>query len=85
MSNDNKNDVLIVADVSYLSYFILFGSVTYFQAHHEVEAAQWIKPIDECDQENLPNLLNCETYKGILKQFVMTRLEKLETIARQNF
>lgn len=29
-SDDNKNDVLIVTDVSYLSYFILFGSVTYF-------------------------------------------------------
>ena len=84
-SDDNKNDVLIVTDVSYLSYFILFGSVTYFQAHHEREASQWIKPLDECDQENLPNLLNCETYKGILKQFVMSRLEKIESIARQNF
>lgn len=85
MNMSNTTDFLVVTDVSYVSYFILFGSVTFFQSHYPEEAAYWIKPVDECDQNNLPNLLNCDTYKKILKDFTMSRLERIDDIAKQNF
>ena len=56
-----------------------------FVENHQDEAKLWIKPIEECDQDNLPNLLNCDLYKKILKKFVMRRLESVDNIARENF
>ena len=79
------NKFLIVIDGSYFSYTALFGATKEFTEKHPDEAILWIKPIDECDQNNLPNLLNCDTYKKILKKFVMRRLESIDNIAKENF
>lgn len=76
---------LIVIDASYFEYTALFGSVREFCELHPDEANAWIKPVEECDQDNLPNLLNCDLYKKILKKFVMRRLEAVDSIAKENF
>lgn len=84
MENDQKK-FLICIDGSYMLYTILFGSVRDFIENHADEAKLWIKPVDECDQSNLPDILNCDLYKKLLKKFVMKRLESVDSIARDNF
>lgn len=83
--NDKKDRFLEVVDGSYFSYFVLFGSVSEFQKRMPDVASTWIKPPEEVDQSNLPNLLNCEEFKKVLKQFTMKRLETIDRIARENF
>ena len=85
MEDKEQKKFLIVIDGSYFQYTALFGSVRDFMENHVDESSHWIKPIDECDQNNLPNLLNCDVYKKILKKFVMKRLESVDYIAKENF
>lgn len=84
MENEQKK-FLIVIDSSYMLYTILFGAVREFTEKHPNEASQWIKPVEECDQDNLPNILNCDMFKSILKKFTMRRLESVDEIAKSNF
>ena len=81
----NTNDFLCVIDASYFRYFIAFGAVSKFQKDFPEEASVWIKPPEECDQNNLPNLLNCDTFKRILVKQTMKRLETIDYIAKANF
>ena len=83
--NDKKDRFLEVVDGSYFSYFVLFGEVSEFQKRMPDVAATWIKPPEEVDQAHLPDLLNCEEFKKILKQFTMKRLETVDWIAKENF
>ena len=76
---------LICVDGSYFAYTALFGSVRDFIENYSDESKLWIKPVEECDQDNLPNLLNCDLYKKLLKKFVMRRLESVDNIAKDNF
>ena len=76
---------LICIDASYFCYTCLFGSSRDFIENYSDEAKLWIKPIEECDQSNLPNILNCDLYKKLLKKFVMRRLESVDNIAKENF
>lgn len=76
---------LIVIDGSYFNYVNLFASTKTFTERYPEDAATWIKPADECDQKNLPNLLNCDNYKKCLKQQVMWKLESVEEVAKANF
>lgn len=82
---EKKNKFLCLIDNSYFKYFIIFGSTSDFQRNYPDEASLWIKPADETDQDNLPNLLNSQVYRRILKQYLMRRLETIESIVRQNF
>lgn len=83
--DDKKDRFLEIIDGSYFGYFVLFGAVSEFQKRMPDVASIWIKPPQEVDQSNLPDLLNCEEFKKILKQFVMKRLETIDWIARENF
>lgn len=80
-----KRRFLCLVDNSYLQYFCIFGSAAEFQRSCPDEAALWIKPAGECDQDNLPNILNCQAYRRILKNYVMRRLDALEGIVKANF
>lgn len=68
-----------------MCYTCLFGAARDFTENYADEAALWVKPAEETDQDNLPNLLNCDLYKKLLKKFVMRRLESIDNIARENF
>lgn len=83
--DEKKDRFLEIIDGSYFGYFVLFGAVSEFQKRMPDVASTWIKPPQDVDQGNLPNLLNCEEFKKILKQFVMKRLETIDWIARENF
>jgi len=82
---DNEKKFLIVVDGSYFEYVNLFASVKTFTEKYPEDAAVWIKPAEECDQKNLPNLLNCDNYKTCLKKQVMWKLESVEEVAKANF
>lgn len=80
-----KRRFLCLCDASYIQYFMIFGSVSEFQKKYPDEAGVWLKPAAECDQDNLPNILNCQTYRRVLKNYVMKRLETIDGIVRANF
>jgi len=80
-----KRKFLILVDNSYLTYFCIFGSVNEFEKRYSSIAAEWLKPVDECDQDNLPDLLGCNEYRKVLRSYVMNKLQALEDIARANF
>ena len=80
-----RKKFLCLADNSYVMYFCIFGSVAEFQKSCPDEASVWIKPAEDCDQNNLPNILNCQTYRRILKNYVMKRLDTIDGIVKANF
>lgn len=80
-----KNKMLVCIDASYWMYYTVFGSISEFQKKSPSEAAYWIKPAEEVDQKNLPDLLGCDTYKRILKKFVMKRCETIDWHLRGHF
>lgn len=80
-----KNKMLVCIDASYWMYYTVFGSISEFQKKSPSEAAYWIKPAKEVDQKNLPDLLGCDTYKRILKKFVMKRCETIDWHLRGHF
>lgn len=82
---EDNNKILVCIDGSYWLYFTVFGAVAEFQRSEPSLASIWIKPVEECDQSNLPNLLNCEEFKVILKKMTMKRLETVEWIVKSNF
>ena len=82
---DNSNNILVICDLSYFLYFVIFGSTSFFQKKYPQEAAYWIKPVEEVDQKNLPNLLNCENFKKVLKRYVMKRLETIDQLTKANY
>ena len=85
MEDNIHKKFLVVIDGSYFEYVNLFASVKTFTEKYPEDASYWIKPIDECDQKNLPNILNCDTYKKCLKQQVMWKLESVEDVVKSNF
>lgn len=76
---------LVACDCSYFYYWTLYGCLKEWQTKFPDDAAYWIKPPEETDQENLPDLLGCESFKRVLKLFVMKRLESVEYYAKRNF
>ena len=54
---------LILVDCSYWMYHTIYGAITTFQNDYPTEASHWLKPIEETDQDNLPDLLNCDLFK----------------------
>lgn len=76
---------IVVIDCSYFYYWTLFGALKEWQTRCPQDAAYWVKPPEETDQEHLPDLLGCESFKRVLKVFVMKRLESVEHYARQCF
>lgn len=80
-----KSKALVCVDASYWQYFTMYGAVSEFKKNNRGEAELWLKPAKETDQSNLPNLLNCESFKRILKKFVMKRCETLDWLLRSNF
>ena len=85
MEDKMQKKILVVIDGSYFEYVNLFASVKTFTEKYPEDASYWIKPADECDQKNLPNILNCGTYKKCLKQQVMWKLENVEDVVKSNF
>lgn len=81
---ENSN-IMVVIDGSYFIYYTLFGAETEFEKQFPDEYKSLIKPAKETDQDNLPNLLNSENYKIVLKRMTIKRLSTIDWILKQNF
>lgn len=80
-----KQKFLCLVDQSYWLYYTIFGAISEFTRKAPQEAAHWIKPADEVDQANLPDLTACARFTQILRKFVMKRLETIDWLTKQNF
>lgn len=80
-----KSKALVIVDFSYWTYYTIYGAIYEFQKKARDEYDYWLKPAKETDQTNLPNLLNCDTFKRILKKFVMKRCETIDWQLKGHF
>lgn len=83
--NENLNKILVVIDGSYFLYFTCFAAVSEFQKKDPLEAQHWIKDAEDVDQNNLPNLISCESFKRILKRVTMRKCETLDYYLKGHF
>ncbi len=82
---DKQEKFLILVDQSYFLYYTIFGAISEFSRKQPQLAAHWIKPADEVDQENLPDLTACQEFTKILRKFVMKRFETIDWLTKRNF
>ena len=82
-----NNKFLVVIDASYLIYYSLFSAVNKWMNNDAThfEAAAVIKPPNETDQSNLPNLLLYSSFKEILKKSVMNRFGMVDQVLKSNY
>lgn len=80
-----RSKALVMVDASYWMYYTVFGAVAEFKKKAPEEASCWLKPAEEVDQTCLPDLLGCETFKRILKLFVMKRCETIDWHLKGHF
>lgn len=78
-----QNKVLVVIDGSYFTYYSIFSAVNKYSKKHALEWKSMIKPPEETDQENLPNLLISQTFINFLKKAVMQRCEVVDWILQK--
>ena len=71
------NKILILVDTSYWLYYTIFGAISLFMKNEKELASIWLKPADEVDQHNLPDLTNCLEFMKILRKHVMSKLESI--------
>lgn len=80
-----KDTLFIVVDFSAWLYITILGAFNTWKRNYRDEYNYLIKPEDETDQHNLPNLIvSSNTFKGVLKQTVMKNLEKINFITERN-
>jgi 5'-3' exonuclease len=80
-----KNKMLVICDASYWWYVVLWGAIAEFYKKHPSDANYWLKPAEETDQNNLPDILGCDSFKRILKKFVMKRCETIDWHLKGHF
>ena len=80
-----RSKALVIVDASYFMYYLVYGAVAEFKKKASREASTLIRPAEETDQKNLPDLLVSDTFKRILKKFVMKRCETIDWQLRGHF
>lgn len=83
--NRQQDKFLILVDQSYFLYYTIFGAISEFSSKHPQLSAHWIKPAEEVDQKNLPDLTACLEFTKILRKFVMKRFETIDWLTKRNF
>ena len=83
--NRQQDKFLILVDQSYFLYYTIFGAISEFSSKYPQLAAHWIKPAEEVDQANLPDLTACSEFTKILRKFVMKRFETIDWLTKRNF
>ena len=80
----NRNKVLVVVDFSAWLYMTIFNAFNSWAKKYRLEFRSMVKPPEETDQENIPNLLISDTFKKELKTSVMKKLHSIDWILRRN-
>lgn len=79
-----NNNVLVVVDFSAWLYMTIFNAMNSWSKKNKAEFNSLVKPPEETDQENIPNLLVSETFKRELKNSVMKKLHSIDWILKRN-
>ena len=77
--------ILVLIDYSYFQYYVIFSAFNKWMKNNKAEAETMIKPANETDQFNLPNLLISDSFKRELKLTFIKSCEALNYILRSNF
>lgn len=77
--------ILVLIDYSYFQYYTIFSAFNKWSKSSKFEAESMVKPAEETDQSNLPNLLVSDTFKRELKRAFIKRCEVVDYILRRNF
>lgn len=77
-----EGKILVVCDLSNFCYASIFSAVAKWQ--EKSDYASILKPAEETDQDDLPNLIAYPDFKKILHKNVQSRLETLDWIVRSN-
>ena len=80
----NNNNVLVVVDFSAWLYMTIFNAMNSWSKKNKAEFNSLVKPPEETDQDNIPNLLVSETFKRELKNSVMKKLHSIDWILKRN-
>lgn len=80
----NNNNVLVVVDFSAWLYMTIFNAMNNWSKKNKAEFNSLVKPPEETDQDNIPNLLVLETFKRELKNSVMKKLHSIDWILKRN-
>lgn len=83
MSNDSNN-VLVVVDLSAWLYMTVYNAFNSWSKKYKLEFSSMIKPAEETDQDNIPNLLVSESFKKELKNSTMKKLSSIDWILKRN-
>ena len=80
----SNNNVLVVVDFSAWLYMTIFNAMNNWSKKNKAECNSLVKPAEETDQDNIPNLLVSETFKRELKTSVMKKLQSIDWILKRN-
>ena len=82
--SDKLNRILVAADCSNFEYVCINSALKYWKDKYSEEYSFTLKPAEETDQDNLPNLLNSDTFRRVLSKNVQMKLEGLIWIVKNN-
>ena len=77
---DGQGKILCVIDGSYMEYYTIFSAVRKFQTLYPDKAAELIKPEEETDQDNLPDLLVSPFFVKVLKDTFLMKCQTVDGI-----
>lgn len=83
-NSSNSNNVLVVVDLSAWLYMTVYNAFNSWSKKYKLEFSSMIKPAEETDQENIPNLLVSESFKKELKNSTMKKLSSIDWILKRN-
>lgn len=82
---NRSSKVLVVVDASNFEYMCIFASASKWEKSHSDEASLVLKEsVWKTDQDNLPELLNFDSYRKVLRYTVQEKLEQIRSIISKN-
>ena len=81
---DRSTRILVVIDSSNFEYVCINNAVSNWERDNSDESSTVLKEARETDQDNLPNLLNYNSFKRKLSESVQRKFDYLKQIVRDN-
>lgn len=82
---DRSSSILVVVDASNFEYMCIFSAAARWEKLHSDESKLVLKEtVWKTDQDNLPELLNYDSFRRVLKFVVQDKLEQLRSIISNN-
>lgn len=83
-SDDRSTRILLVVDSSNFEYMCIHAAARRWEKDHADEAKLVLKELWETDQDNLPELLNYDSFRRTLNFVVQDKLELVRAIVSRN-